>query len=101
MAGQYQASLWSAPGGAVELPLSWVPRGSGRPEEADEGDRRDASALRLSSHPCAAPTGGPGRDAKRIYRLYKEMGAAAAAQAAEAPGEGEIERRPQRGVLFE
>jgi len=33
MAGQHQAGLWSAPGGAVELPLSLVPRESGRLEK--------------------------------------------------------------------
>ena len=74
MAGQHQGGLRVAPSGAVELPLSWMPRRSGRPEEADEGDCRDAGAVRLSPHPRAAPVRRLGRERKRIYQLYKEMG---------------------------
>jgi len=101
MAGQHQAGLWSAPGGAVELPLSRVPRGSGRPEKADEGDRRDAGAVWLSPHPCAAPARGLGRERKTCLSALQGDGAAAAAQTAEASGEGEAERRTLRCVLFD
>ena len=67
MGCQYQAGLQRASGGAIELPLSWVPRGSGRPEETDAGDRGDADALWLSPYPCVAPAGGLGceREAER------------------------------------
>lgn len=101
MAGQHQAGLRRAPGGAVELPLSWMPRQLGRPEEADEGDRRDAGALRLSPHSCAAPVRRLGRERKADIPFLQGDGAAAAAQTAEAPGESEAEGRPLRGVLFE
>lgn len=79
MAGQFWVGLWSAPGRAVKLPLSLMPRGSGPPEEVDEGDRRDASASRLSSRPCVAPAGGLGREREaNIPPSQGERSAAAA-----------------------
>ncbi len=42
-----------------------------RSEEASEGDRRDAGAVWLQTHPCALRREGGVVNAKRIYRLYK------------------------------
>ena len=39
-------------------------------------------------------------NAKRVYRLYKELGLQLRHKPPERRGEGEAERRPLRGVLF-
>ncbi len=57
------------------------------PEEADVGDRRDVEALRYRRIRVLLRREGWNVNAKRVYRLYKELGLQllpAAAQATEA-----------------
>lgn len=73
-----------ASGGTIELLLSWVPCGSGRPEEADTLWREGWDV-----------------NAKRIYRLYKEMGLQLRQKPPKRRVKGEAERGSLRGIVFE
>lgn len=44
---------------------------------------------------------GSGVNATRVYRLQRELGLQLRQKPAEAPGGGEAERGPPRGVVFE
>ena len=114
MAGQHQASLRCASGGAIELPH--------RGRHADQADlkkrvkeiaetrvrygysvgrRAIARNRQEASYPCAAPTGGLGREREAGLSSLQGDGSVNAAQATRTTGEGEAEGRPLRGVLFE
>jgi putative transposase len=46
----------------------------GRPRGSDQGDLRDAGALRLPARACAAAPRGLGINTRRPYRIYNELG---------------------------
>ena len=75
MAGEHPARLRRAAGRAIELPLQRRRGRPGRAQAADQGDRRDARALRLSAHcRCCCGVKAGQINAKRVYRLYRELG---------------------------
>jgi putative transposase len=74
MEGQHSARLCGSTRPAVDLSLPASPPRTGRSGEADQGDCSDAGALRLPAHPCSLRREGWQVNAKRIYRLYREMG---------------------------
>lgn len=84
--GLDQASLHGAASREIELPLQEPPSGPGASEEENPGDRRDAGALRLSAHPCAATSGGLDGECQAGEPAVSRDGPATAEQIAETEG---------------
>jgi hypothetical protein len=78
------SGLRGDPDGAIDVPLPWQAWLAGGTDWSDQGDRRDARAVRLPPDPRAGeagfdalrrtPQAGWHVNAKRIYRLYRDLG---------------------------
>ena len=82
------------PGPAVVLLLQESPPGPGAPDLQDQGDRRDAGALRLSQNTCAAAAGGLAGECQAREPALSRDEPAVAEQVAEAESEGEAPGGP-------
>src|SRR5436190_17502277 len=74
MAGQHPTSLPGAAGGQIDLPLPLQTNRAGHSDEADQRDRRNACALRLSAHSRAAATRRLARQQQAGMPVDCEMG---------------------------
>jgi len=74
VADPHPAGVSGIAGRLIDLPLPLEAVRAGHSDEADQGDRRDAGALRLPPHSRPAAAGGLAGNAKRVCGLYREMG---------------------------
>ena len=75
LAGQHSARLPRSAGRALELSLSFPPRRAGSPQQAHQGDRRDAAcATAIGGSTCCCVAKAGQSTVKRVCRLYREQG---------------------------
>ena len=84
MEGLDPSGLRGDPDGALDIPLLWQASLAGCTDWSDQGDCHDARAVRLPPGPRAVaawfdalrrtPQAGWAVNAKRIYRLYRDLG---------------------------
>src|SRR3546814_20779511 len=92
------SDLQRAPGGTIQLPLSWQGHRSGRPQATDQRDRGGAGTVRLSPYPCPTAARRLGDQRQASLPALQGDGSATAQEGAEATGKGKAEGRPLCGI---